>query len=325
MPQNKAPSSSARWSLALRGLLVAAALGCLVFALSRRGVAPLAGAPAAPSAAARTPRSPRPVDVAVRPRAGIAGHVLDPARKPVAAASVCVWAAPGNGLVTTQTRAPRCAKTDGAGAYALSDLFPATPLVVSASAPSFAPVGFGDLRLADGEQRAGVDLVLRGGGVRLEGSVDDITGGAVAGATVATWDETNRAVATTDAKGEFTLWVEPGSVRVGATAAGYAPGSAWGPAPGHFFKIALVPGSTLVGRAVLAGTETPVGGVMIEGIQVEGGNNRGSTRTDEEGRFHDRAACASPAGTAWRPPPRGARATRARASPWGWARPRPRC
>ena len=64
--------------------------------------------------------------------------------------------------------------TDRAGAYAIADLFPATPLALSASAASFAPTGYrspdgGELRLAEGEQRAGVDLILRRGGVPVKG------------------------------------------------------------------------------------------------------------------------------------------------------------
>lgn len=291
MSPKKAASSSARWPLAVGVLVVAAALAWLVIPWLRRGAPAPASAPGAPSAAARAPRAPRPVVVAARPRAGIAGHVLDAAAKPVAAASVCAWARPGGGLVTPQTQAPRCAQTDAAGAYAIHDLFPATPLTLSAGATGFAPQGYrppgGDdhLRLADGEQRAGVDFVLRSRGVRLVGSVNDITGGAVAGALVVSEDGPARAVGTSDARGEFALWVEPGPVRVEATASGYAPGWATGPAPGHIFKIHLVPGATLVGRAVLAGGETPVADAVIEGIQVEGGINRASARTDEQGRF----------------------------------------
>ncbi len=91
--------------------------------------------------------------------------MLDAEGKPVAAAEVCAWAQPGNGVVTTQV-APRCAKVDGAGAYTLADLMPATPFTLSAFAPTFAPVGYRApdgarvLRLGDGEQRGGVDLVL---------------------------------------------------------------------------------------------------------------------------------------------------------------------
>ncbi len=76
------------------------------------------------------------------------------------------------------------------------------------------------------------------------------------------------------------------------------PGWASGPAPEHFFKIHLVPGATLVGRTVIKGSEEPVAGVFVEGVQVEGGWHRASTRTDEEGRF--RITASSRAGTASR-------------------------
>ncbi len=205
---------------------------------------------------------------------------------------MCVWAAPGNGLVTRETRVPRCTKSDAAGAYTLTDLFPATPLVVSASAPSFAPVGHGDLRLSEGEQRAGVDLVLRGGGVRLDGTVDDVTGGAVAGAIVATQDEANRALATTDAKGEFTLIkVEPGlGPRPARRRAGYAPGVGHGSRA--WPRLQDPPRARvdrLVGRSGdrrVPGRRSPA--VMIDGIQVEGGNNARLDADRRRGRVPDR-------------------------------------
>jgi Carboxypeptidase regulatory-like domain len=290
MSPKQPPPSPARWPSALGAALVAIVLAALALSLFRR-VRPEVAAPLAPRAAAPVVRSRAPVALSARPRAGISGHVLDPERKPVAASSVCAWALPAGGLVTTRMQAPRCTKTDGAGAYALTDLLPATPIAVSASAASFAPVGYrapngdGHLRLGEGEQRAGVDLVLRGGGVLLVGSVDDVTGGAVAGALVVSQEGAARAVAMSDEKGAFKLWVEPGAVDVSATAAGYAPGGARGRAPGHPLAIHLVPGATLVGRAVIAGGETPVAGVKIEGIQVEGGATQASTLTGSEGRF----------------------------------------
>src|SRR5262249_34837217 len=161
---------------------------------------------------------------------------------------------------------PRCTKVDGRGAYTLADLLPATPLTVSAFAPTFAPVGYRapdgsrEIRLGDQEQRGGVDIVLSRAGVALKGMMGDLTGGAVSGALVASADGADRVVGMSDAKGEFTLWVEPGQVSVEATANGYAPGWAHGHAPAHFFKIHLVPGATLVGRTVITGTEDPVAG-----------------------------------------------------------------
>jgi protocatechuate 3,4-dioxygenase beta subunit len=290
MPPNPAPSSP-RWSWAIRGAVLLVALAGLAFVLHRKGASPGAGTKGATATSARSAKAPRPVAVTARPRAGITGRVLDPDQKPVGAASVCVFLEAARGLVTSETRAPHCARTDKEGAYALTDIFPGTPITISAAAPHFVPTsyrtasGSAELRLADGEQRAGMDIVLRGGGVRIEGSVSDVTGGAVAGAIVVTQDGADRSVATSDAKGAFSLWVEPGPTGVGATATGYAPGWARGPAPGHFFKINLVPGSTLVGRTVITGDGTPVAGVVVEGVPMEGAATRASGRSDEEGRF----------------------------------------
>jgi protocatechuate 3,4-dioxygenase beta subunit len=291
MPSHKASPPSPRWHWAIVAIVVAAGIAWVVSPLvRRRGVESAAPALGAPTSAARAPRAARPVAPAARPRATLAGHVRDTGGKPVATASVCAWLLPGHGVTTAQANTPRCVQTDATGAYAIADLLSATPLAVSAGAEGFAPAGYRDpngddrVRLGEGEERGGVDFVLRAG-VRLLGSVHDATGGAVAHALVSSEDGPARAVATSDAKGEFALWVEPGPVHVEATAPGYAPGWASGPAPGHFFKIHLVPGSTLVGRTVLAGSETAVADVLVEAIQVEGGGARAATRTDADGAF----------------------------------------
>lgn len=250
----------------------------------------------APSSRPIARRSPAPPAITTRPRAGISGRVLDPEKSPLSGANVCAWparsiAAVQAGLPTAVSEIPRCAITDATGAYTLDGLLPATLLDVSAIANGFPPQGFRDdkgerIRLGDSEQRAGVDFVMRAGAVKLRGRVDDLTGGGVAGALVVTdGHDGARSMATSDSKGDFTLWVDPGRVEVLATATGYAPGHAVGPAPDHFFAIHLVPGATLVGHAVIATTETPVVGAMIEAIQVEGGNVRASTQTLEGGKF----------------------------------------
>ena len=113
-----------------------------------------------------------------------------------------------------------------------------------------------------------------------------MTGGAVAGALVVSTEDAGRAWRRATPRARSRCGSSRGRSSVDATAAGYAPGSAEGPAPGPALKINLVPGATLVGRAVIAGSETPVGGVLIEGIQIEGGSgDRASARTDDEGRF----------------------------------------
>ena len=292
----RAPSakpSPPRWALALGALAFVVALATCAF-LVLRGPEASARRPTTTASAPTVPPASAPrLDVAARPRAGVSGRVLDPQKQPVAAATVCAWAVPASGLTTAELRAPRCVVTDATGAYALRDLYPATPLSLTAAAATFPPARYhgdgGDdfVRLAEGEQRAGVDFVLRAGGVLVKGRVADATGGVVAGAMVATesGDAAGRGLTTSDAKGEFTLWVDPGSVRLAATAVGYAPGHATGPAPGHFFTIYVVPGAVLVGRAVIAGGETPVIGALVEAIQVEGGGARASTRSAADGTF----------------------------------------
>src|SRR5262249_8470750 len=147
---------------------------------------------------------------------------------------------------------------------------------------SFAPGGYrgpsgdGAVRLSGGEHRSGVDIVLRSGGVRVAGRVLDATGGVVPGAIVVAegGDEDAHAPATPVSRGVFSWFGPRGTVRRGPPASGYAPSHAAGPAPGHFFAIHLVPGATLVGRTVIAGQGTPVAGVRVEAIAVEGGGGR---------------------------------------------------
>jgi hypothetical protein len=228
-----------------------------------------------------------------RPRAAIFGRVVDETRSPVAEVSVCAWVQLRRGLTTEDVRAPKCVVSDATGAYALKDIYSTTPLQLTASAPGHPPELYRDrsgesaLRLDEGEQRSQVDFTLRSGGVQIHGTVSDVTGGVVAGALVVTESDalTPQVIATSNDKGEFALWVEPGAVRLQATANGYATGYAGGPAPGHTFALHLVPGATLVGRVVEAAGETPVEGVHVEAIQVEGGAERASSRTDAEGKF----------------------------------------
>jgi protocatechuate 3,4-dioxygenase beta subunit len=289
MPSHKAPPPPVRWPWLIGAIVVAAAIAWVLWPRSTPHTAAPAPSASAPAATPRAPQARRHIAPAARPQATIAGHVRDVTGTPIAAASVCAWVVALTGATTAESNTPRCAQTDAKGAYTITDAISSMPLAVSAAAEGFAPGAYhpnGDehVRLGEAEQRADVDFVLRRG-VRLVGSVDDATGGAVAGALVVSDDGAARAMAKSNAKGEFALWVEPGPTRVQATAAGYSPGWAAGPAPGHFFKIHLVPGSTLVGRTVLAGSEEAVADVFVEAIQVEGGRTRASTRTDEEGRF----------------------------------------
>jgi hypothetical protein len=228
------------------------------------------------------------VPMSERPRASIRGQVRDPAQRLLAGVSVCAWVQPGLQVTSAQTRQPQCVATDTAGEYVLDDLYSAVDLELSANQKGFPPQpylganGEASVRLAESEQRSGINFTLHEGGVEIRGRVLDVTGGVVPGALVTSGE---RAMATSDSQGDFSLWGAPGSISLVATAVGYASGRASGYAPGQVFSIHLVPGSTLVGRVVIAGSETPVADARIASIAVEGGSAQVTVQSGVDGRF----------------------------------------
>lgn len=199
--ETKEPAANTRKS---RSPALALAAFCLVAALAALLAWPRGGLPlvmtTASASAAPAPRRPPPAPVEARPRAGLSGKVTEPGGAPARGAQVCAIL-DGAAQTTSQARAPRCAAAGADGAYALLDLLPGVELRVSASSSDFAPASFvgerGEpwVRLGEGEQRAGVDFVLRGG-VRIQGRVHDAMGGVIAGATIvaAPWTSPERAV-----------------------------------------------------------------------------------------------------------------------------------
>src|SRR6185436_18112981 len=94
----------------------------------------------------------------------------------------------GPDLSETETREPTCAVARPDGSYRLANLYAAF-WEVSASAAGHRPGRFREgkreiLQLAPGQERTGVDLVLRLGGVEVRGRVKDLGGGVVGGALV---------------------------------------------------------------------------------------------------------------------------------------------
>jgi protocatechuate 3,4-dioxygenase beta subunit len=218
---------------------------------------------------------------------------------PIAGATVCAsWSS--EALGAEQTREPICATTDASGAYALTDLVPAT-YVIDANAPKHVPSRWrddrkhDDLHIAAGETRAPIDLVLEGGAIEVKGVVDDINGGPVGGAlvTVDGWfwyGHGTGGYVRTKEDGKFTVWAKPGTVSITATAEGYSPGEKSGPAPGAFLEVLLTPEGVLAGTVVEAGTHKPVVGAMVtagadEGYFEDGPRRAPSARTDDQGRF----------------------------------------
>ncbi|WP_394825422.1 carboxypeptidase regulatory-like domain-containing protein [Pendulispora albinea] len=266
-----------------------------------------AGEQDAPAATGNeTPSASEAIDDSVLPRATLAGRVTDPAKRPIAGASVCAFAA-SERLATAETRQPRCVVADPEGRYRVSDLF-AAKYRVSASAPQHQPAfwydaaaGKGDLELKPGEARENVDIVLDAGGVQVRGRVKDISGGTIHAAIVTVSSSGGgNAVAESNAEGEWQVWVAPGNLQAAAMANGYADGTKEGIAPGQFIEIVLTPESVLQGKVVEAGTETPVAGARVSAGAGAGegffpmaampfggpGMQDGATAvTDAEGRF----------------------------------------
>jgi hypothetical protein len=252
------------------------------------------------SAAPATGSSKRIRDVHVDPRTqkrgSISGTITDASTKaPIASARVCAdaWS---RSLSPQTAREPACVTTDLQGGYALGGLV-AAEYTVTATAPKYQPGTHhpgGSRRktriaLAAAETKAAIDIALRGGGVEITGTVSDVTGGPVDGASVRARGNRDDELAPpveSDAAGKFSLWVSPGRVRVAATAEGYAPGDAWGAAPGSF-DILLTPESSLAGTVIDAATGEPVVGVTVT---VDSNDSAVTDRdprdiTDEHGAF----------------------------------------
>lgn len=219
------------------------------------------------------------IDPRTQPLASIAGAVTDPVGAPIAGARVCAIGSRG-AQSPKLARDPRCATTAADGTYAIAGLL-AIRHRISAVARPYAPASLErELGLRPGEHLTGVDLVLRGDGVELTGTVVDLTGGPIARAYVYT--RASPPVETDDA-GRFTLWVRRGVVEVHAMADGYTEDTAQVSAPGERV-LTLTPASSIAGIVVDAATGEPIAGAAV---QVDGDRSAlglGDV-TDADGRF----------------------------------------
>ncbi len=233
------------------------------------------------------------------PRAAISGTIRDEKDQPIAGARVC--ATPDTAeLEGHDPGFPVCTKSGKDGRYAIDGLWP-VPTRVDASAKAYVPNQWAEkitgskerrqVRLRAGETSTAIDIVLRSGGVRIEGVVKDIAGGGIEGAYVSAgrsfrWRSgRGAAVVKTDADGAFEAWVAPGNVRILARADGYAPGSTQAVAPGEFIEAFLTPESVLVGEVVHAETGKVVPGILVHASRGGFGGGGTSARTNDAGVF----------------------------------------
>ena len=236
------------------------------------------------------------------PRGVIAGRVSDPAGLAIAGAVVCA-SGESDELSAAEMQDPLCVQSREDGAYEIAGLLPAR-YGVDASAAEHQPGRWmperrESIQLAPGQRRAGVDLVLRRGGVLVRGRAKDIGGGTVAGAViqVATgWNWASRggnAVVRADDQGEWRAWVAPGPVSASASAPGYSDASKEGMAPGSFIELLLTPESVLQGQVVEVESRAPVAGALVSVVDASErwSWQQASGLSDREGRFRiDRLA-----------------------------------
>ena len=225
-------------------------IAAVVFVLSTRGHS---GAGTTTTSASGGAGHSKSTPAATGARGSIRGHVVD-RKGPLAGAAVCA---------ATRGDVQTCTTTDASGAYAIDNLS-ATAYRVTALAAKHRPATFGIgtgswIALGAGETRDKIDLVLRTG-VLLSGTVQDINGGPIAGASVRvqtaggfdTLGETRRfwSPPVVSAKnGEFQMWVEPGHADVVAVADGYGESSVEAEAPTSVV-ILLTPEGSISGTVV---------------------------------------------------------------------------
>jgi protocatechuate 3,4-dioxygenase beta subunit len=233
-------------------------------------------------------------DPRTMPRGSISGMIRDEAGAPIAHARVCASAS-SQELPSALTRVPTCIDSDDQGRYRAGNLL-ATSYTVSAAAPRFIPAEFRpagttrrELPLAAGENKTGIDLVLRKGGVEITGVVLDISGGPIAHAQVRAASRQSRlgVVVDTDDQGRFAMWVARGPVAVEASADGYADGDRQGSAPGRF-EILLTPEGSLAGTVVDAASDQPIAGARVTAWGLASASYydmSGSDVSDGDGKF----------------------------------------
>ncbi|OGQ91261.1 MAG: hypothetical protein A2289_13960 [Deltaproteobacteria bacterium RIFOXYA12_FULL_58_15] len=166
----------------------------------------------------------------------------------------------------------RCGESDEDGEYRIEGLTRARYQVVADIAGYLAATWQSqdgdevDLRLVS--NRDDIDFELDSGGVLVSGTIRDRMGGTVAGAIVFGRNDLGpeTAAVMSDTSGRYQLWIMAGEVGIVAEAEGYIRGVAPATAPASEIDVELWPESQIVGRVVIAGTDTPLADVPVRAI-----------------------------------------------------------
>jgi hypothetical protein len=182
----------------------------------------------------------------------------------VAHASVCAL-----GRLDRCCASAQCSLSNDRGEFRLHGVS-AEVWAIAASAPGYLPrQRLLPDRAADASH--GLEIELEPGGVELQGSVVDATGGPVAFAAVtlqspaAAFDPLTVA---SDAEGRFSASVARGEVHVSAQAEAYSQAIQRVSAPARGVTLALTPAASIVGTVVRADSEQPVAGVTVTALAL---------------------------------------------------------
>ncbi len=166
-----------------------------------------------------------------------------------------------------------CVESDAAGRFAFDGLLPGG-YFVHASAEGYVPdaVTRGEPAIVTaGEPAPFVEIALVPGGAKLSGFVADATGGPIANARLRAIRLQPSRVSIdvrTDGEGRFAIWLQPGFIELFAEADGYARTSLRATAPSDV-ELRLLPGASIEGVVVRAGTREPIANVEVKAAPPE--------------------------------------------------------
>ncbi len=245
--------------------------------------------PRSATAKTRNPRADSLASGESAAQARMEGRVSSPTG-PLAGAAVCATRA---GAMMWGEAQVSCTRSDEMGEYAISAKRGAYTLIASRDA--YVPQGYqgGEPFAFDATHDVvGIDFELAPGGAVLQGSVEDASGGPIAGAALTVFQIQPSLLSLqvrTDADGMFRVTVHEGAVSLAARAPGYAARTLEAVAPSAV-EIALAPAGAIRGRVVAARDEEAVEGITVKAVQI--GTNGvpigPSGLSDEEGLFEIR-------------------------------------